>query len=139
MTIGMDTSVVIRLLTGEPVDQARAALAWLYKAKASGITPIISDLVVSEVYFALQHHFCVSKAEALRHIALLLSSGDVSTDGVVAMVLAKPGLATAKPGFVDRLIHEQYLNKGANGMVTFEKAAGMLKKVELLSSDEVAK
>lgn len=132
--MGMDTSVVLRLLTGEPVDQAGAALRWLRKAKASGINPIVSDLVVSEVYFALQHHFGVSKAEALRHIALFLDSGDVSTNGVVAMVLAAPGLATAKPGFVDRLIHEQYVLEGANGMVTFETAARKLKKVELLSA-----
>ncbi len=133
MTIGMDTSVVLRLLTGEPVAQARSALEWLRKAKASGITPVISDLVVAEVYFALQYHFGVSKAEALYHIELLMTSGDVSADGVVAMVLATPGLASAKPGFVDRLIYEQYLSGNATGMVTFEKAARILPKVELLS------
>ena len=136
MTIGIDTSVVLRLLTGEPVAQARAALGWLRKAKASGITPIISDLVVSEVCFALQHHFGVSKAEALRHIALLLTGGDILADGAVAMVLTTPGLATAKPGFLDRLIHEQYLRGGAAGMVTFEKAARTLPKVDLLAEDE---
>ena len=129
----MDTSVVLRLLTGEPAVQARAALGWLREVKASGNTPVISDLVVSEVYFALQHHFGVSKAEALRHLALFLASGDVSADGVAAMVLATPGLATAKPGFVDRMIHKQYLHGGADGMVTFERAARPLQKVVLLS------
>lgn len=133
MTIGMDTSVVLRLLTGEPADQARAALKWLRETKASGITPVISDLVATEVYFALQHHFGVSKAEALRHIALLMTSGDIAANGVVTMVLATPGLASAKPGFVDRLIHEQYLRGDAAGMVTFEKAARTLPKVEVLS------
>jgi predicted nucleic acid-binding protein len=133
MTMGMDTSVVLRLLTGEPATQARAALGWLREVKASGTIPIISDLVVSEVYFALQHHFGVSKAEALRHLALFLASGDVSADGVVAMVLTMPGLATAKPGFVDRLIYEQYVRGGTAGMVTFEKAARTMRKVVLLS------
>jgi len=133
VTVGMDTSVVLRLLTGEPAAQARAALGWLRKAKDSGTTPIISDLVVSEVYFALQHHFGVSKVEALRHLALFLASGDVSADGVVAMVLTMPRLATAKPGFVDRLIHEQYLRGGSAAMVTFERAARMMQKVILLS------
>jgi len=133
VTVGLDTSVVLRLLTGEPAAQARATLGWLREAKASGTTPIISDLVVSEVYFALQHHFGVSKAEALRQVALFLASGDVSADGVVAMVLTMPGLATAKPGFVDRLIHEQYLRGGAAGMVTFERAARTMQNVILLS------
>jgi len=137
VTIGMDTSVVLRLLTGEPAAQARAALEWLHKTKASGIIPVISDLVASEVYFALQHHFNVSKAEALRHIALLMTSGDVAAYGVVATVLATPGLASAKPGFVDRLIYEQYVRENAAGMVTFEKAARILPKVELLSEIDV--
>ncbi|OGV69583.1 MAG: hypothetical protein A2283_02135 [Lentisphaerae bacterium RIFOXYA12_FULL_48_11] len=132
MTAGMDTSVVLRLLIGEPAGQARTALEWLRKAKASGTAAVISDLVISEAYFALQHHFGVSKAEALRHLTLLLASGDVSADGVVAKVLATPGLATAKPGFVDRLIHEQYLQGGASCIVTFEKAARTLKNVEIL-------
>ncbi len=122
------------IVTGEPVAHARAALEWLREAKSSGITPVISDLVAAEVYFALQHHFGVPKAEALRHIALLTTSGDVSSDGVVAMALATPGLASAKPGFVDRLIYEQYLRGNASGMVTFEKAARALPKVELLSA-----
>ena len=134
MTIGIDTSIVLRLLTGEPVSQARVALEWLQKMKTAGITPVISDLVVSEVYFALQHHFSVSKAEALRHIALLLASGDVIADGVVAKIINTPGLATAKPGFLDRLIHEQYLRYGASGMVTFEKSARALSNVELLAA-----
>ena len=41
MTVGLDTSVVLRLLTGEPASQAHAALGWLREAKASGTTPVI--------------------------------------------------------------------------------------------------
>ena len=134
MTMGIDTSVVLRLLTGEPESQAREALSWLQEAKASGTNPVISDLVASEVYFALQHHFGVSKAEALRHIILFVSSGDVSPDGVLARVLSTKGLSTVKPGFVDRLIHEQYLHGGATGMVTFERAARTLPGVRVLGT-----
>lgn len=134
MKVGLDTSVVLRLLTGEPADQARSALGWLQTSKASGIVPVISDLVVSEVYFALQYHYAVSKADALRHLSVFLTSGDVTADGVVTAILAQPGLATAKPGFVDRLIHEQYRRGGAARMVTFEKAAKSLPGVELLDA-----
>lgn len=132
--MGLDTSVVLRLLTGEPDGQAQAALKWVMQAKDRGIILVISDLVASEVYFALQHHFNVSKADALRHLSMLLTSGDVTADGVVAGVLAAPGLATAKPGFVDRLIHEQYVKGQAGGMATFERAARALPHVELLTA-----
>ena len=132
MRMGLDTSVVLRLLTGEPEVQAHAALQWVIKAKACGIRLVLSDLVASEVYFALQHHFNVSKAEALRHLSMLLATGDIEADGGVASVLSTPGLATAKPGFVDRLIHEQYLRSRDTGMATFERAARTLPRVELL-------
>ncbi len=135
MKMGLDTSVVLRLLTGEPSPQAQTALRWVMNAKTRGIRLMISDLVASEVYFALQHHFNVSKAEALRHISMLLTSGDIEANGVVTGVLATPGLATAKPGFVDRLIHEQYLLDRATGMVTFERAARTLAHVELLGQE----
>jgi len=135
MKMGLDSSVVLRLLTGEPSAQAQAALRWVMNAKARGIHLVISDLVASEVYFALQHHFNVSKAEALRHISMLLTSGDIETNGVGTGVLATPGLATAKPGFVDRLIHEQYLRDRAVGMATFERAVRTLSHVELLGEE----
>lgn len=41
-------------------------------------------------------------------------------------LLATPGLESAKPGFIDRLIHGSYLRGGAERVVTFEKAAARL-------------
>jgi predicted nucleic acid-binding protein len=130
--MGLDSSVVLRLLVGEPEAQARAALRWLREARGSGIMPVVCDLVVGEVYFALQHHFGVSKAEALKRLSQFLSSGEVASDGAAASVLALSGLATAKPGFVDRLIHAQYAAGKDTGMVTFERAARSLPRVFLL-------
>ncbi|MFO7534617.1 MAG: PIN domain-containing protein [Kiritimatiellia bacterium] len=130
--IGLDSSVVLRLLVGEPEAQARGALRWLRDAKKAGIRPVVCDLVVAEVYFALQHHFGVSKAAALNHLSQFLSGGEVTPDGAAASVLAVPGLATAKPGFVDRLIHAHYAKGKEEGMATFERAAQSLPRVVLL-------
>jgi predicted nucleic acid-binding protein len=123
---------VLRLLVGEPEAQARAALRWLRETRKAGITPVVCDLVVGDVYFALQHHYGVSKAEALRQLSQFLSGGEVTPDGAAASVLAIPGLATAKPGFVDRLIHARYTGGKDSGMVTFERAAQSLPRVVLL-------
>ena len=133
--MGLDSSVVLRLLMGEPEAQARVALRWLREARAAGMTLVVCDLVASEVYFALQHHFGVSKADALKHLSQFLTSGEVSADGAVASVLAMPGMATAKPGFVDRLIHAHYTDGKDAGMATFERAAQSLPGVVLLDKD----
>ena len=74
----------------------------------------------------------MSKSEALRQLGGLLGSGDVTATGVAGSVLALPGLASAKPGFADRLIHEGYRRGGAGEMVTFEEAARKLPHVRLL-------
>ena len=133
MKVGLDTSVVLRLLTGEPELQARRALAELEALAHGGATPLVSDLVVSEVYFALQYHYGVPKAEALALLARFLEESGVEPMGASSAVLAIPNLATANPGFVDRLIHAEYTNS-AGEVLTFEKAAGRLPGVRVLTA-----
>lgn len=123
--IGFDTSVVLRLLIGEPVIQANKAVAMLDNLRATGKKGVVSDLVVAEVYFALQYHYKVPKQLALEKLREFLESPEVDATGQALLILAQPNLGKAKPGFVDRLIHAQYLQT-ASGMMTFEKAATKL-------------
>jgi predicted nucleic-acid-binding protein len=131
MRTGLDTSVVLRLLVGQPADQTARAVALLDKLSRGGHQAVVSDLVVAEAYFALQHHYGISKQEALLGLRRLFSDGEIKPLGAVAEVLATEKLATAKPGFVDRLIHGAY-TAAADEMVTFEKATGKLKSVRVL-------
>jgi predicted nucleic-acid-binding protein len=123
--VGLDTSVVLRLLIGEPQLQARAAWQAVVEIRAEAGEAVVSDLVVSETYFALQHHYGVPKREALRQLKALFESGDLVAAGCAAQVLATPGLAAAKPGFVDRMIHAGYVGN-LDQMLSFEKAARRL-------------
>ena len=131
MNIGLDTSVVLRLLTGEPEDQAGHAFTEIQQLIRRGNILVVSDLVVSEVYFALQHHYRVPKVNALSLLADFLNTSSIKTLGSAATVLTVPHLATKKPGFVDRLIHAEYLQT-AKATLTFEKAAGRLPDVRVL-------
>jgi predicted nucleic-acid-binding protein len=129
--VGLDTSVVLRLLLGQPADQAARAVAFLDKLARGGHHAVVSDLVVSEAYFALQHHYGVFKQEALMGLRRLFADGEIEPLGAAARVLAVAGLPSAKPGFVDRLIHGAYAGP-SDEMATFEKAAGKLKSVRVL-------
>ncbi len=130
MTFGLDTSVVMRLLTGDPPDQARSAADFLFAAKASGDRLLVTDLVIAETYFALHAKYAVPKAEALLRLRQFLESGDVET-GDVAQIMKTPNLGSAKPGFVDRLIHASYGRDEAR-LVSFEKSAGKLAGAKVL-------
>jgi predicted nucleic-acid-binding protein len=125
---GLDSSVVVRLLIGEPADQADRARLFLDSLFENGEKASVSDLVISEVYFALQHHYKVPKKEAIAALRSFLESKEIVGTGAAPDVLMTKNLASAKPGFVDRLIHEGYRAAGGP-MATFEKRSSKLENV----------
>ena len=63
--LGLDTSVVVRLLAVLPEGQALRARARLEQALDAGETVLVTDLVIAEAYHALHHHYRMPKAEAI--------------------------------------------------------------------------
>jgi predicted nucleic-acid-binding protein len=128
---GLDTSVLLRLLLGQPADQAARAVAFSDELSRGGHHAVVSDLVVAEAYFALQHHYGVSKQDARMGLRRLFADGEIQPLGAAAEVLAVDGLTSAKPGFVEGLIHGAYAG-AADKMATFETAASKLRSVRVL-------
>jgi predicted nucleic-acid-binding protein len=131
MMVGLDTSVVLRLLIGEPADQAERAVSYLDELARRGDGAGICDLVVAEAYFALQYHYGVSKRDALDGLRQIFADGEIASLGVAGEGLQSDNLASAKPGFVDRLIHHTYATTSAK-TATFEKSAAKLSTAKLL-------
>jgi len=132
--VGLDTSVLIRLLIGLPPVQASTAVDFIKKSRIAGRRVVVSDLVISEAYFALHFHYEVPKPEAIAALREVLRSGLVEpADGPAAVeMLEESARSSSKPGFVDRLIHAQYGRLPAS-MATFERAAGRLAGTTVLS------
>lgn len=127
--VGMDTSIVLRLLVGLPQDQAKKARDFLEETHANRDTPVVCDLVVAEAYHALCYHYEVPRLEAAQQLLALLKSGWVETDGVALEALSN--FDGRKPGLVDHLIREHYL-RGARDLVTFDAELARLEHVRLL-------
>ena len=116
--VGLDTSVVVRLLVGSPADLAQAALDFVRQSRIDGVKVVVSDLVVREAYFALHAHYdFVEPADG---------------PGILT-VLTAAVRSSARPGFVDRLIHDQYRRASAR-RATFEHAAGRLAGTTVLAA-----
>lgn len=131
MSVGLDTSVALRLLTGTPAEQAEIARD-LVAASPSSV--VVSDLVVGETYFALRHHYGVPHAEAIQALLEFLSDARVRCSGVARAVLADAAtrnIAKSQPGFIDRLIHADYL-RDAIDVVTFDRGLGGLEGVRVI-------
>lgn len=126
--IGLDTSVVVRPLVGEPENLARAACRRLERAVEAGERVVISDLVVAEAYFALQHHYGISKAQARMLLRQLVESGVVEADPATISSDLEPARGA---GLVDRLVHSRYRALGAATLTLERKQAALEGAVRL--------
>ncbi len=104
---GIDTSVLVRLATGEPAhDFDRVVAALTHLVELEHVPLFASHMVIGEAYIALQHHYAVSKPDAKAALRSVLSSGLVAPSGGDAVLQA---LASQRGcGLLDRLIALQY-------------------------------
>jgi predicted nucleic-acid-binding protein len=128
----LDTSVVMRLLTGQPLDLAKIARGYMAETEQAGAKVFVSNLVVLEAYFACQHHYGMAKDAVLTGLHELLSIPTFIIHPLLLPLLTTEGLASAKPGFLDRLIHAEATTAHLP-LVTFEKAASRLPHTQLLT------
>jgi predicted nucleic acid-binding protein len=108
--------VVVRLLSGEPPNVARAAARRLEAAAEAGERAVVCDLVVVEAYHALHHHYGVPQPEARALLHRFLVSGVVHPEPVEMV----PALTATGAGLADRVIHARYRGLGAV-TVTFDR------------------
>lgn len=104
---GIDTSILVRLATGDPEDGfeycVRKLTALIERDDAEVFA---SNQVIGEAYIAIQHHYGVSKSGARAALASVFKSGLVAPlngAGVFAALGASAGC-----GLLDRLIADDY-------------------------------
>ena len=109
---GIDTSILVRLLTGDPAkdyEMTVQALEQLLKQHPASAV-FASNQVIGEAYIAVQHHYKVSKAEARAALLAVLSSGLVAPlDGMAVLNAIR---STEGCGLLDRLIESDYQTRG---------------------------
>ena len=104
---GIDTSVLVRLITSLPEAEYRRCQAELTRmVEQENAELFASNQVIGEAYIAVQHHYGVTKGDALVALAGALTSG------LVAPLNGQPVLnvlqETGGAGLIDRLIAEDY-------------------------------
>ena len=132
MTFGLDTSVVLRLLTGQPHDLAARALTRYQDGIAAGDDFCVSDVVAAEAYFALQQHYRKTKEEALEALRGFSSGEGISFSQNFAASINTPNIHNANPGFVDRMLVSGYREQGQITL-SCEKSFRRLAETEVIS------
>ena len=95
MIYGVDTSVLLRVLTGQPVALAQKVRARLKDLWRSGVQCSVCDVVVSEAYYALQHSYGISKEKAIQALKKLSENPGFKFSDAACAALATPNLYSA--------------------------------------------
>ena len=132
MTFGMDSSYLLRLLTGQPKELAEKALARYQEAVGRGDSFSVSDMVVTEAYYALQHHYGKSKEESIEALKGISEDDSIAFSAGFESVISFPNLAKASPGFLDRVLSADYRSRGQI-TISCEKSFRRLPDAEVVS------
>ncbi len=106
----IDTSVLVRLITGTPPDAYAHCVKRLSALVVSGAEIFASNQVVGEAFVAVQHHYGVPALDARSELSKALRSGLVAPMNGRAVVVALE--ASSGPGLFDRLIADDYTRRG---------------------------
>ncbi len=92
----------------------------------------ISDIAAFEAYYALQQFYGMTKGEVLGHLRRLSLTQGFKFNPISAAVLETPNLEKANPGFIDRIIAEEYHSQGSTTL-SCEKSFSKLPLTEVIS------
>jgi len=127
---GIDTSVLVRLATGDPERDYLATLGALSRlVESDGAEIAASNQVIGEAYVALQHHYLLSKAVARTALKSVLESGLVSPSNGPSVL---DDLSTmTRCGLLDRLIVNDYNRQGLKTVTNDKRMARLSGSVKL--------
>lgn len=129
---GIDTSVLVRLVTGEPEPDFQHCVNELrILIDGQDVEIFASNQVIGEAYIVLQHHYGISASDARTGLVEVLTSGMVAPLNGQSVVLALQ--TSGGPGIFDRLIADGYSHEHLETL-TLDKQMARLPNVRRLGT-----
>jgi predicted nucleic acid-binding protein len=97
----VDTNILLRFLSGEPVQQAAAARKLLNRAAAGEIVLDVSPVIVAETLYTLLSFYEVERKEAVEKLLMLLKQRGLKVQDGPRVFSALERLRTTNVGFAD--------------------------------------
>ena len=121
---GIDTSVFVRLLAGQPAAEYQATVKRLSEIRASQPEHItVANIVIAEAYAVLQHHYGLTKADTRAAMLSVFTSGLIEPAHGDAVLDALR--STKEPGLTDRLIALDYAEQSTLVLTLDRKMAAL--------------
>ncbi|MES2299091.1 MAG: type II toxin-antitoxin system VapC family toxin [Pseudomonadota bacterium] len=120
--IGLDTNILVRLLTCDDQKQAAQARALLDKHAADDGALFVSDIVLAELAWTLDKGYRHSKADIGKAMKALAENATLGFESREVLRQAQKLFANSKAGFADCLIVAKAMAAGCDAVATFDKS-----------------
>ena len=117
--VWVDANVVLRLLTGKPEGQARAAAALMARADSGELRLRICPLVVAEVVWVLTSAYDVPRAQVAEVLTSFLASGGLIVEEGMLLIAALAQMVEQRVDFIDAYLAAKARLSGAP-LATFD-------------------
>lgn len=129
-TIGIDTSVLVRLVTGQPPDTYAYCRERLNELISEGIVVTASNQVIGEAFATIQFRYGIARSDAQAGLLRALTGGLVAPQNGHAVIDVL--VASGRPGLFDRLIAQGYAQSGLDTLTLDRAMASRLPNARLL-------
>jgi predicted nucleic-acid-binding protein len=131
--IGIDTNVIVRLLTRDDPEQFDAAVR-LVKASGPDRQLFVNPIVVAETIWVLERIYKTDRVTARKQVAGLLDTVEIKVPETMQMGSWNEWLQSPHPDFSDVVIAGLNSENGCETTMTFDrKAAQSVPGMELLA------
>jgi predicted nucleic-acid-binding protein len=125
--IGLDTNVLVRLLTADDPIQTQQAAVFLRDRCSPEAPGFVNCVVIVELVWALQSIYGYSRANILLAMETLLANGSLAFESREQVHSAVLAYKTTNCDLVDALIGYVNLARGCEATATFDRRAARLK------------
>lgn len=130
--IGLDTNVLVRLLTRDDEEQALRAKAIFDTHGNEDGELFVTDIVLVELCWTLERSYRLGRTDIANTVRALLDNATVKLESPTAARAALSNFETGSIGFPDCLIVAKAHLAGCSHTLTFDRRMAALPGVELL-------
>jgi predicted nucleic-acid-binding protein len=124
--IGLDTNILVRILTGDDRAQAEQA-AQLIRERCSSENPgFVNCVVIAELVWVLKNLYDYERRDIARALERLLTSRDLAIEAYEHVRSAFLTYQSSNCDFIDALISELNRLRGCEITATFDRKAARL-------------
>ncbi|MEX0767249.1 MAG: PIN domain-containing protein [Microthrixaceae bacterium] len=126
MTAFVDTNILVRHLTGDPVRLAQRATAFL--RSASGL--LLADLIVAETIYVLESFYEASRLQIADSVRSLLTFDAIVTVDPALLLRAVEVYETARIDFAEAYLVACAESTGVNKVASFDRSIDRVESIE---------